>query len=95
MLFGRYVAISTEHVRYTTAELLNGWATLPAPERPVGVISTYYGWFLPTQDADPVKLPASAAELPAILAFGRMHGCTYVLLDPDAPSTDQLPTFPW
>ena len=95
MEFGRYVVLSTAHVRCATAEKLTAWASLKPIDQPLPVASTQYGWFLSTRslgDSGETLLPD---ELKALLAFGRDHGCDYVLLDSDGSCTDALPIFPW
>lgn len=95
MEFGKFVVLSTAHVRCATAERLTAWARLPPGEQPIAVAATQCGWFLPTRSpaqGNGVDVPD---ELHAILAFGRDHGCDYVLLDSDGDQTDALPTFPW
>lgn len=95
MEFGRYVVLSTAHVRCATAELLTGWALQPPTDQPLAVASTQYGWFLPTRllsDPDDPRLPE---ELRGLLAFGRELGCDYVLLDCDGDRSGTLPVFPW
>lgn len=95
MEFGKFVVLSTAHVRCATAERLTVWALLPPAEQPIAVAATQCGWFLPTRF--PVRCTGAGIpdELHAILAFGRDHGCAYVLLDSDGEPTDALPTFPW
>lgn len=95
MEFGRYLVLSTAHVRCATAQLLDTWATVPAIEQPLPVVSTHYGWFLPTRYPAEPSAPQFPDELPAILAFGRLHDCDYVLLDSDGPEVADLPLFPW
>lgn len=95
MEFGKYVVLSTAHVRCATAEQLTTWALLPAMDQPLPVASTSCGWFLSTgvpHDAADMQFPS---ELLAVLAFGRDHGCAYVLLDCDGERADVLPVFPW
>lgn len=93
MEFGRYVVLSTAHVRCATAVLLTAWAQLPAAAQPLAVASTQYGWFLATRVV--AKNGDFPDELHAILTFGRAHGCDYVLLDSDGEQTEALPVFPW
>lgn len=95
MEFGKYVVLSTAHVRCATAELLTAWASLAPTNQPVPVASTHYGWFLPTQVLTDLDDPCFPAELHAILDFGREHGCDYVLLDSDGDRIGALPVFPW
>lgn len=95
MHIGRHLVLSTAHVRCATAELLENWSRLPARHQPLAVASTQYGWFVETRQqkcAQTVQLPE---ELPAILAFGRGHDCTYILLDCDGPEEGALPRYPW
>ncbi|WP_447725541.1 DUF5983 family protein [Sphingomonas koreensis] len=93
MEFGKYVVLSTAHVRCATAERLTAWAKLPPELQPIAVAPTSYGWFLPTHSvSDAEELPE---ELPAILAFGRDRGCDHVLLDSDGEEVAELPVFPW
>lgn len=93
MEFGKYVVLSTAHVRCATAERLTAWTGLPPELQPIAVAPTSYGWFLPTRSlVDAEQLPE---ELPAILAFGLGHGCDYVLLDSDGEEASELPVFPW
>jgi hypothetical protein len=93
MEFGRYVVLSTAHVRCATAERLTAWAHLPPAAQPLALASTQYGWFLATRPV--IERRDLPEELHAILAFGRAHGCDYVLLDSDGEQTEALPTFPW
>ncbi len=93
MEFGRYVVLSTAHVRCATAERLNALAGLPPEAQPLAVASTQCGWLLGTRrPTDGTDVPD---ELHAILALGRRHGCGYVLLDSDGAETSELPVFPW
>jgi len=93
--YGRYLVLGTAHVRCATAQLLGRWAALPATEQPLAVASTQCGWFLPTREAAGPRISELPMEIVAILAFGRDHDCSYVLLDSDGPEVDDLPTFPW
>jgi len=95
MEFGRYVVLSTAHVRCATAEQLTAWAQLPPSDQPLVVASTHYGWFLHTRAVVDPGDPRLPDELGAILAFGRAQGCDYVLLDCDGDRTDALAVFPW
>ena len=91
---GRYVVLSTTHVRHATAELLVAWSEPPATERPLAIAGTEGGWFLPTfalADGEDTRLPA---ELLSILQLARREGCSYVLLDCDGPVIDALVAFP-
>jgi hypothetical protein len=95
MEFGRYVVLSTAHIRCSTAEQLTAWSQLPPTEQPLAVASTQYGWFLPTRALPNPGDPRLARELAAILAFGRDQSCDYVLLDCDGDRAEALPVFPW
>jgi hypothetical protein len=94
MKFGRYVVLSTAHVRCATGEQLTAWAQLLPSAQPIPVASTQNGWFLSTRPPAPDD-PALPGELRAILAFGRDRRCDYILLDSDGDVTDALPVFPW
>lgn len=91
MEIGRYIVLSTAHVRCATGQLLTDWSALPAERQPLPVAPTAHGWFLATCHA--TRLIPS--ELPPILALSRENGCNYVLLDCDGPVEAALPTFPW
>lgn len=95
MEIGKHLVLSTAHIRYKSAELLDNWTNAPAAEQPVPVASTPWGWFVPTKPAHGRDLAELPDELAAILAFGRSLGCDYVLLDSDGPLVEQLPEFPW
>jgi len=95
MKIGHYLVLSTAHLHLATAERLNGWAGLPAGEQPLAVSITQCGWFVETSDDGPRRLAALAEELPALLAFGRAHGCAFILFDCDGPREPSLPIFPW
>jgi len=95
MEFGRYLVLSTTHVRCATAQLLDVWASLSAMEQPLAVASTHYGWFLSTCELVESRALQLPEELPAILAFGRARGCAHILLDSDGPEIPDLPLFPW
>ncbi len=93
MNFGTYVVLGTVHVRCTTAQRLNALAGLQPGDRPMMVACTHCGWLIGTQiSADGPRLPD---DLDAILAFGRRHGCDFVLLDSDGAESPELPVFPW
>ncbi|MCP3732152.1 hypothetical protein M9978_17150 [Sphingomonas sp. MG17] len=93
MEFGRYVVLSTAHIRCSTAEELTRWAALAPDLQPAAVSLTPYGWFVATRTgAESAALPA---ELRAILAFGGTHDCDYVLLDCDGDKVAELAVFPW
>lgn len=93
MEFGRYVVLSTAHIRCSTAEELTRWAALAPDLQPVAVSLTGYGWFVATRTvAGSATVPA---ELHAILAFGRTHDCDYVLLDCDGDKAAELAVLPW
>lgn len=81
--------LSTAHLPQELAEDLSGYAGVTAHELP-------YGWLLyvPEQQAggDGAEPPA---EVLAICRFARAHGCAYVLLDRDAETVADLPTWDW
>lgn len=91
---GRYIVLSTAHVRVETARLLDKWAKLPASDQPLAIASTQYGWFVPTRDIVD-KVAGLPAEILAALAFGRAHDCAYILFDCDGPEEELLPIYPW
>ena len=93
MEFGRYIVLSTAHVRVETARLLDEWAKLPAAEQPLAIASTQYGWFVSTRET--VEKAGLPAEILGVLAFGRAHDCAYVLFDCDGPEEALLPVHPW
>lgn len=95
MEYGRYLVLSTAHLRCATAELLESWARLPATDQPLAVASTQYGWFVSTRDQPNLSTPEMPAELPPLLARGRSAGCAYILFDCDGPEEPDLPRFPW
>lgn len=88
---GHFLVLSTAHLRSATGELLDQWARMPFLDRPLSIVSTGWGWFMPAMDA-PSVLPD---EVPPILAFARGCGCQYVLFDCDAEPVVDLATFPW
>lgn len=94
MEIGRYIVLSTAHVRVETARLLEEWAKLPAADQPLAIASTQYGWFVSTHDASN-KSQGLPPEIAGIVAYGRVHECTYVLLDCDGPVQAPLPIYPW
>jgi len=95
MEIGRYVVLSTAHVRCATGQLLTDWASLPAERQPLPVAPTAHGWFLATRAVTGDAARSLPEELPPILALGRANGCDYVLLDCDGAVEPVLPTFPW
>lgn len=95
MEIGRHLVLSTVHVSTKTADMLDGWATLEPPSRPLGFASTHYGWFIPTRDVEGLDRSLIPSELLAAMALGREQGCDYLLFDCDACAIDALPTFPW
>ena len=95
MELGKYLVLSTVHVSFQTADLLDNWAQVPATERPLNVASTDYGWFIPTRPVEGDDVRLIPEELPPILAFARGLGCDYVLFDCDVRRISELPEFPW
>lgn len=92
--FGNYLALSTSHVSGATADLLEEWSVMDPEWQPIEVASTRYGWFVPTLP-EQCRDPALPADLVQALAFTRDEGCTYLLLDRDAATTERLPIFDW
>ncbi|WP_157217987.1 DUF5983 family protein [Flavisphingomonas formosensis] len=95
MEIGRYIVLSTAHLRCATAELLTEWSQLPPSAQPLAPAPTQCGWFLSTRDSQGLQNGQLPDELAPILAFGRACGCAYILFDCDGPEEDALPTFPW
>jgi hypothetical protein len=93
MEFGRYLVLSTTHIRCSTAENLTRWAGSASGSQPVEVAPTACGWFVSTRlGGDASALPH---DLRAVLALGRAHDCHYVLLDSDGDEVSGLQVFPW
>ncbi|CAM8634030.1 hypothetical protein [Sphingobium aquiterrae] len=92
---GNYLALSSSHISWPTTLRLDEWLTRDPSDRPISIADTHYGWFIAT-------LPSSIdneAELPGdlldVLAFAQNKGCSYLVLDRDAPASDRLPCFEW
>lgn len=92
---GRFLVLSTAHIRCATGEVLTEWARSEPAAHPLLVASTHHGWFLGTHPLPAGQEGDLPEELPDILKLGRDHGCRYILLDSDGPVDDGLPTFPW
>lgn len=92
---GRFLVLSTAHIRCATGEMLSRLAGRDLSGHPLLVASTNHGWFLGTHPLPESVVDGLPEELPAILDLGRAYGCAYVLLDSDGPVEDRLPTFPW
>jgi hypothetical protein len=88
---GHFLVLSAAHLRSATGGLLDTWAKLPFLDRPLSIVSTECGWFMPAAGA-PSVLPD---EVSPILDFARRCGCQYVLFDCDATPVVDLPIFPW
>ena len=95
MDYGKHLILSTAHVTHKTSETLTGWASLPAELQPLVVASTWYGWFVSTFEVEGEPARSIPAELADIQRFARGLGCDYVLLDCDAETVGELPTFSW
>ena len=93
--FGCYLVLSTAHIRCSTAETLDRWAQLSVDQQPLAVARMGFGWFVPTRAPSARALEGLPQEIPAILAFGRAHGCDHILLDCDGPEDRELPLYPW
>lgn len=82
--------LSTTHLRQETCDRLNSYQ---------GVIAhkMEYGWlmYVPAEPDDDVDKDRWPTELPPIVALARDNGCTYVLFDRNAGTTDRLRTFDW
>ncbi|CAM4193865.1 hypothetical protein NOLU111490_12275 [Novosphingobium lubricantis] len=92
---GNYLALSSSHISWQTTVKIDKWLTLDPSDRPVSVADTHYGWFicaLRSSFGDYLEIPD---DLFHALTFARDQGCTYLLLDRDAPATDRLPCFEW
>ncbi|KHK90370.1 hypothetical protein LK12_17405 [Novosphingobium malaysiense] len=95
MEFGRYLVLSTSHVRLSTAERLDAWAGLDRSLRPLAVASTHEGWFVASREIPEPYRRKVPLELLAAMRFARDLGCSYLLFDCDADVIDALPVFPW
>ena len=93
--FGRYLVLSTAHIRCSTAEMLDHWSQLSCHHQPLAVARMGFGWLVPTRVTRSHEADALPADIPAILAFGRAQGCDHVLLDCDGPEERELPLYPW
>lgn len=91
----RHLVISTNHIRPSTADLLDHWALMLPEARPLGVAEAGYGWFALADPLDGEELEMVPPELRAAIDFARAQGCRWLLLDRDADCVDGLETFDW
>lgn len=56
-----------------------------------------YGWFLPVMDADYIRVTRESGfeDVGIILEYAAAQGCTWVMLDADADTCDDLPSYDW
>ena len=95
MEFGRHLVLSTAHITHATSELLTRWAAAPRDLQPLGVSSTWYGWFVSTFEVEGEDSAAVPEELAALQRFARERDCAWLLFDCDGEEIAALPTFPW
>lgn len=82
--------LSTAHLSEETCTNLNSYEGVIASE-------TTHGWLMYVPE-DPDGLANEGQwppELLPIVKLARANGCTYILFDADATTTDRLPTFDW
>jgi len=89
------LVLSTTHLSEATADLLDGWASETAENRPLGASDTDYGWLVQTRPIERDERAGIPDDLSAALALGRSRGCQHILFDRDASPVDQLATFDW
>ncbi|NYF23574.1 hypothetical protein HDC33_000399 [Sporosarcina sp. JAI121] len=78
--------ISTAHITAKTNQWLF-WTGCPIVIYPKGT----YGWVIPIIDYDE-ELPTDILH---ILAYGKVKGCHWIMLDCDGDRTNDLPTYDW
>jgi len=81
--------LSTAHVSKETAQMLDD-------DRLSDFVVPYqkgdFGWFI---WVPPVEHEGVPADLRAVLAYARTQQCDWVMLDCDAETIDNLPSFDW
>lgn len=90
----RFLDLSTAHVSEETGSWLDrqtlpDLATYPHVHEMVGT-----GWFV-WADPDPSPETQVPDDLRALFTYARSQNCDYILLDRDAETLDELPTFDW
>ncbi|MBA8881677.1 hypothetical protein [Phyllobacterium myrsinacearum] len=84
----KFITVSTAHVSFETAALLNDNVNRPC----LGGTYGDYGWFLYARDDDQGEIPD---DLWKVFQWVVQQGIDYVVLDRDADHIDSLPTFDW
>lgn len=92
---GWYCVLGTAHLSNATADLLDQWCSENAPNRPVNIASSIYGWFVPTRKVDPVTQGELPEDLLAAMNFARERGFDHILFDCDAGTVETLPVHSW
>lgn len=86
----KMLVLSTAHISESTNSMLTitDVGYWPISGGPYGD----YGWFL---NAGETTLKEVPDDLKACMQFARKNGCDYLLLDRDADTTEELPTYEW
>ena len=84
----RVLDLSTAHVTPGTMQRIDDGESAATMQSEYGALISTYMPDHPDRDFYP-------SDLRLVLAYGRHHGCAYVLLDRDGPETDSLPTYEW
>lgn len=92
---GRYCVVSTSHLTASTAELLDLWATWPPDDRPLDIAAAVHGWFVPTRPTVKEISERLPEDLRALISFGHDRGFSYVLIDCDGDTVDELEVRSW
>lgn len=86
----KVLELSTQHICKNTATLLDNTLTTQ--------IAAYqkkeFGWFIyvSSEENENTDIPN---DLSHIINFARLNNCSWVMLDRDCDTIDQLPTFDW
>lgn len=92
---GRYCVLTTAHLSTATATLMDRWCSDAAPDRPINLANTIYGWFVPARQVDEATRKFLPVELLAAMQYARQFGFDHILFDCDAGSVDDLPEHDW
>lgn len=90
-----FIALCTSHLTKETADYLTvtnheDWPYAGGPY-------AGYGWFFYAHDENNSLIGEQSipADLWAVMTYARKQGCSYVLFDRDADTTEELPTYDW
>jgi hypothetical protein len=88
--FATMLVLSTAHITQETAEAME------ARDLPFTCFANEYGFVVSAKNFETETFkPSIPEDLAKVQEYALANGCTYIMLDRDAPQVDGLPVFDW